>query len=279
MDVTLMIKTVVMGLVEGVTEFVPISSTGHMILIDRIIGFRAQLGEEPAKCFEVVIQLGAILAVVVLYTNRFVDLLKVRGPSTGFRGRRGLALLAITTLPVLVAGFLLHGVIKHYLFSEWTVIAAMLVGAVGILLVERYKPAPTTANLDALTGRQAWWVGIFQCFSLWSGMSRSASTIAGGLLTQIDRRTAAEYSFLAAVPAMVAASAYELHKSWHYLSRGDIPYFTVGFIVAFLSATLAVKGFIGLLQHWTLRPFAYYRLIVGVLAAVLFGLHLCGPAN
>ena len=219
---------------------------------------------ETAKCFEVVIQLGAILAVVVMYRRRFLGLFDFRPApeTTGFRGGRGILLLTATTIPALVAGVLLHGVIKKYLFGPTTVVAALAVGAVGILLAERLKPAPRVGRLEDLTGREALIIGLFQCLSLWSGMSRSASTIVGGMLCRVERRVAAEYSFLAAVPIMFAATGYDLLKSWHSLARADAPLFVIGFAVSFVTAWIAMKVFIGLLQRWTLVPFAVYRLVV-----------------
>jgi len=259
MDPATTVKAIILGILEGLTEFVPVSSTGHLIIAGELLGFTG----EVAKCFEVVIQLGAILAVMVLYRRRFTGLIRPSRMTGGFSGPRGLMLLALTTIPALIAGAGLHGVIKKYFFSTRLVVLALAVGAVGILLAERFKPKPGKNNLDELTWVQALAVGLFQCLSLWSGISRSAATIVGGMLVRIDRKTAAEYSFLAAVPIMFAASGYDLYKTWSYLAVTDLPYFLVGFVVSFISAMLAVKGFIRLLQHWTLVPFALYRLVIG----------------
>lgn len=253
---------VILGIVEGLTEYLPISSTGHLIVAGTLLNFTG----EKAASFEVFIQLGAILAVLVLYWRRFIGLIPHRTAmdraGQGFMGWRGLTLLALTTVPALVAGFLAHKAIKHFLFGPTTVAWALGVGAVGILLAEKYKPDGKTVELDQLGYRQAFVVGIFQCLALWPGMSRAAATIIGGLFSGLDRRTAAEYSFLAAVPVMIAATAYDLYKEWHLLEASDFTFFFVGFVVSFLSAAAAVKTFIALVQRWSLAPYAWYRLAI-----------------
>jgi undecaprenyl-diphosphatase len=253
---------VVLGIVEGITEFLPVSSSGHLIVAGHLLGYTG----EKASCFEVFIQLGAILAVVVLYWHRFTGLIPVKGfkwsAYEGFSGLRGLALLFLTTLPALVAGFFLHKAIKAYLFGPVTVAGALFVGGVGILLAEHYKPQSDLQEIDGLSYRQAFVIGLFQCIALWPGMSRSASTIIGGLFSGLDRKIAAEYSFLAAVPVMIAATAYDLLKEWKYLQASDIPFFAVGFVVSFIAAAVAVKAFISLVQRWSLAPYAWYRIAI-----------------
>ncbi|MFA5865181.1 MAG: undecaprenyl-diphosphate phosphatase [Phycisphaerae bacterium] len=269
----LMVLAVVLGIVEGITEFIPISSTGHLIIAGNLLGFTGQ----KAECFAVFIQLGAILAVVVLYTDSFAGLFNFKrnvqnreqGKPADFSGLKGLLLLFLTTLPALVVGKLIHHAMKEYLFWPKPVILALAVGAIGIILAEKFKPKPTTDSLDGITPRQALLVGIFQCLSMWPGMSRAACTIVGGMLGKMDRKIAAEYSFLAAVPVMFAASAYDLYKTRSLLSHEDVPLFTVGFIVSFVVASIAIKTFIKLLQRWTLIPFAVYRLGIAALFAVL----------
>ena len=253
---------VILGIVEGLTEYLPISSTGHLIVAGTLLNFTG----EKASCFEIFIQLGAILAVLVLYWRRFVGLIPHNAAhgraEKGFLGWRGITLLALTTLPALVAGFLAHKAIKHFLFSPTTVAWALGVGAIGILLAEKYKPDAKIVELDQLGYRQAFMVGLFQCLALWPGMSRAAATIIGGLFSGLDRRTATEYSFLAAVPVMIAATVYDLHKEWHLLEASDFTFFFVGFVVSFLSAAAAVKTFIALVQRWSLAPYAWYRLAI-----------------
>jgi len=250
---------VVMGIIEGLTEFIPVSSTGHLIVAGSLLGLKG----EKAKTFEIVIQLGAILAVIAYYRERFLGLLDLRwSEGKGLAGARGCLILGVTTAPVLLAGFLLHDTLKAHLFGPLTVAWALGVGGIGILIVERWHPPSDTEGLDRIGWGQAFGIGLFQCLALWPGVSRSAATIAGGMLGRVDRRTAVEYSFFAAVPALAAATAYDLYKSWSFLALDDFPFFAVGFGISFVAAWLAVAGFLRLLRRWTLRPFAWYRILV-----------------
>lgn len=171
-------------------------------------------------------------------------------------------LLILTSLPASVLGLLLHSVIKTYLFRPETVLIALVVGAVMMIVVEKRKFKPSYITLDDMTPKLALGIGCFQCLALWPGFSRSASTIMGGMLLGGKRSLAAEYSFIAAVPIMVAATGYDMLKSWHLFSAADIPFFAVGMIGSFLSALLAVKVFIALMGRVTLVPFAVYRLLI-----------------
>ena len=251
------LTAVVMGIVEGLTEFLPVSSTGHLILTGHALGFTGP----KADTFEIVIQLGAILAVVALYWRRFLGLV-LPAPGQRFSGARGLWILFLTTLPASIVGLIAHEYIKAHLFSPLTVALALTVGAVVIFVVERRRPLPRVFGLDALTPGLGLAIGAFQCLALWPGFSRSAATIMGGMLLGVERKTAAEYSFLAAVPLMVAATGYDFLKSFHLFDAGDLAFLAVGFVVSFLSAWIAVKGFIFLLGRMTLRPFAVYRLVL-----------------
>ena len=256
------IDAILLGLIEGVTEFLPISSTGHLILTSHFLG----LTGETTKTFEIMIQLGAILAVVVLYRQRVLDVFKQHS-DRHFSGRFAFISLALTTLPALVLGFLLHDAIKTHLFNPLTVAIALAAGGIVMLVFERVFPAKEPVqSLDQLTHKQALLIGISQCFALWPGMSRSGATIIGGLLTGLDRRVAAEYSFLAAIPVMFVVTGYELYKSitTHVLSIQDLPLFTVGFVVAFLSALVAVKFFIHQLQKHSLAPYGVYRIVLAL---------------
>lgn len=247
----------ILSIVEGLTEFLPVSSSGHLILVGDLLNFSG----EKAATFEVVIQLGAIMAVVVLYWKRFWGLVRPQ-PYVRFAGMRGIMLLVLTSLPASVLGLLLHSTIKTYLFRPATVLIALVVGAVMMIVVERRKFKPSCITLDDMTPKLALGIGCFQCLALWPGFSRSASTIMGGMLLGGKRSLAAEYSFIAAVPIMVAATGYDMLKSWHLFSAADIPFFAVGMIGSFLSALLAVKVFIALMGRVTLVPFAVYRLLI-----------------
>jgi len=248
---------VILGIVEGLTEFLPVSSTGHLILTGHLLGFTGP----KAETFEIVIQLGAILAVVVLYWERFWGLLKTN-PSQRFSGRYGLWLLFLTSLPASLIGLLTHKYIKMYLFSPFTVACALAVGAVMIFIVEGMKKEERTTTLDEMTPKLAFGIGLFQCLALWPGFSRSAATIMGGMLLGARRSVAAEYSFIAAVPIMFAATGYDFLKNYKLFEFGDLVFLGVGFFVSFISAWVAVKAFIYLLGKLTLRPFGIYRLIL-----------------
>ena len=256
----------VMGLVEGLTEFLPISSTGHLILADRVLGFEATVSPDFAKTFEIVIQLGAILAVVAAYPRRFTGLLRF-GDNRGFSGLRGIGLLVVTSIPAGLLGLAARKSIQEHLFTPWSVALALAVGAVWILLAERWRPGTRIEEVDQLTWREALAVGLFQCLSLWPGMSRAASTILGGMMVGVGRRAATEYSFYAAVPIMIAATGWELHKSAAHFDANLIGVLAVGMAVSFLSAWVAVKVFLRFVGRHSLAPFGWYRL---ALAAVVF---------
>lgn len=256
---------ILIGLLEGLTEFIPVSSTGHMIIAGHLLGFTG----ERADAFEIFIQLGAILAVAFLYRDRFLGLIPGRAPAgtaaaPRFAGVRGLMLLGITTAPALVVGKLAHHAIKEKLFSPLTVAIGLAIGGLGLILIETFRPKTRVAKLDEIGVREAVWVGLFQCLSLWPGMSRAGSTIIGGMLAGVDRKTTAEYSFLAAVPIMIAATGYDLYKSREFLQASDAPLFAIGFVVALVSAWFAVRFFIGFLGKHTLKGFGWYRLALAV---------------
>lgn len=246
---------VILGIVEGLTEFLPISSTGHLILAGHLLGHTGP----KAETFDIVIQLGAILAVVVLYWERFWGLLKTN-PERKFSGIYGIFLLVLTSIPASVVGLLAHGYIKEHLFSPQTVAYALAVGAIMIFVVEGMNKSEKILSLDEITPKLAIGIGCFQCLALWPGFSRSAATIMGGMLLGTRRTVAAEYSFIAAVPIMFAATSYDFLKSYHLFEKNDLIFLAIGFIVSFFSAWLAIKGFIYLLGKLTLRPFAIYRL-------------------
>jgi undecaprenyl-diphosphatase len=256
-----------LGAVEGLTEFLPVSSTGHLILAGELLGFSG----EKASIFEVVIQLGAVFAVACLYRKR----LRALGPPRGgparrvprFAGWRGLWMLRLTTLPPALLGLAAHGAIKA-LFTPASVCLALAVGAVCMLLTELRGEGPLE-SLDDLTPKLALGIGLFQCLALWPGFSRAAATIMGGMLLGARRTVAAEYSFLAAIPLLCAAAAYDLLKNRHLLDLDDALLLAWGGLVSFLFAILAVKGFISLLGRTSLRPFAFYRLLLAALTYCL----------
>jgi undecaprenyl-diphosphatase len=256
------LAAVILGIVEGVTEFLPVSSTGHLILVGHLLGFTG----EKADSFDVIIQLGAILAVVCLYWQRFWWLVSPK-PLHSFSGLRGLWMLFLTSLPAGLIGLAARKSIKAHLFGPTSVALALAVGALMIFWVERRKGRDRFYTLDEMTPGLALGIGCFQCLSLWPGFSRSAATIMGGMLLGAKRGLAAEYSFIAAVPLMVAATLYDFYKSADLYTADDLGVLAIGFVVSFVSALAAVKGFIVLVKRVSLRPFAWYRL---VLAAAVF---------
>jgi undecaprenyl-diphosphatase len=254
-----------MGIVEGLTEFIPVSSTGHLIMVGEMIGYTG----EKAATFEIVIQLGAILAVLLLYRERFVrffsgfntEMLKLPTGNDGNNNELNLVHIAIAILPVMAVGFFSHKYIKQYLFSSATVVIGLVVGGIIMIAVERkLLKNPATTDLDSITYHQALWVGLAQCCALWPGVSRSGATIVGGLLGKMDHRTSAEFSFLIAVPVMFVATAYDLIKSWDLLGADDLIMLAVGFIVSFIFAWLSVVTFLKILSKWKLSPFGWYRI-------------------
>jgi undecaprenyl-diphosphatase len=265
---------VILGIIEGLTEFIPVSSTGHLIVAGNLLGF---VGEK-ASTFEVAIQLGAILSVVVLYRARFLRLLPITPTplsplASALDGWSGLWRIGLATLPALVVGFATHGFIKQHLFTPAAVAVALAVGGVGILLTERYIRRRPAAPLDTLSLGQALGIGLFQALALWPGTSRSAATIIGGMLLGLDRKGAAEFSFLIAVPIMMAATGYDLLKMKEALSGQEIAQLALGLIVAFVVALLTIRAFIRALNRWSLVPFAWYRIVV----APIFYLITRGP--
>ncbi len=255
----------IVSIVEGLTEFLPISSTGHMIVVGHLLGF----DDSRAQSFQVFIQLGAIFAVLSLYRQRVASLMSFT-TGAGFNGWNGILLLGITTLPALAVGGVGHGFIKQYLFSPITVAVGFGVGGVAILVVEHLRPKMEKLSLDALTWRIALGIGLFQCLALWPGVSRAAATIVGAMLLGVERKTAAEYSFLAAVPIMVAATAYDLYKSWALFVWTDIPLFGLGFFVAMVSAWVAITFFLRILNTHTLVGFGWYRIGLALFTLWLF---------
>lgn len=252
-----LLNALLLSVVQGLTEFLPVSSTGHLIIAGELLG----LHDQKIATFDVVIQFGSILAVAVLYRDRFLGLLRP-DPSRRFSGPRGIGLLMLTSLPACLLGLAAHSRIKTHLFTPATVALALGVGAVCMLLVERWARGarPRIVTLDDMTPAAALGIGLFQCCALWPGFSRSASTIMGGMLLGAKRGTAAEYSFIAAVPIMMAATGYDLVKSLHLFTAADLPFFAAGMAGAFVSAWIAIKTFIALVGRVSLLPFAVYRL-------------------
>ena len=258
---------VILGVVEGLTEFLPVSSTGHLIIAGHLLGFTG----DRAASFEIAIQLGAILSVVFLYWRRFEGLLRPRTSrrESRLKGVPGLVRIGAATLPALIVGFLARHAIKERLFTPAAVTGALFVGGIAILIAEHFIRGRRTENVDSITIGQAFGVGCFQVLALWPGTSRSAATIVGAMLLGIDRKGAAEFSFLIAVPIMCIATGYELIKMRTMFSAADFAQFGVGFVVSFIVAIAAVKAFVSYLSRGTLVPFAWYRIVIAPVFYVL----------
>ena len=262
-------QSTLMGVVEGITEYLPISSTGHLILVKETLGF------EMHDAYEVVIQTGAVAAVLVEYFRRFLRLFRFRESdgtaAKGFAGLNGWLWLVLTTLPACVLGVLLHDALKDALFNTRTVLLSLAVGGAVMIVLERLLPKtePAPDGIDAIGWRRALGVGLFQCLAMVPGTSRSMCTIMGGRLLGLDRKTAAEYSFFAAVPVLVLAGVWDLWKTLGTLTRADLLPYAVGILVSFVVALLSIRFLIRMLSRHTLEAFGWYRLALALLAFLL----------
>ncbi len=265
MDWILLGKAAIQGLVEGATEFIPVSSTGHLILSGDWLDFDEYRG---AETFDIFIQLGAILAVVWLYRAKILGV--VRTAPSDPASRRLILNLVIAFLPSALVGFLVHDWIKEYLFNPFTVAIALVVGGVLILLIEAWHRPVHTETADDIRPRTALGVGLAQVLSLFPGTSRSGATIMGGLGLGLSRVAATEFSFFLAIPTMFAATFYDLFKSLDHLSAADAPVFAVGFIVSFVSALVVIRWLLAFVSRNSFRPFAWYRIVFGVILLAIY---------
>ena len=273
MDFDLLLKAIIMGIVEGLTEFLPISSTGHLIIVGQLLNFDAAIGsKELAEVFEVVIQIGAILAVIVFFARDLVT--QLRRAAQGDKAARWLLLnILIAFIPAAAIGFVFRKQLSA-LFNPISVAIAMIVGGIIILVVENLiqqrANRQTTQNLETVTSRQALGIGIAQIAALWSGMSRSASTLVGGLLMGLDRPTALRFSFYLSIPTLLAAGAFDLVRSLDLITGAVVPAILIGLIVSFVVALVVIKFFLSYVARKNLVPFAWYRIIAGIIVLVYF---------
>ncbi len=254
-------QAVLLGLIEGLTEFLPVSSTGHLILASELIGFTG----EGSVAFKIAIQLGAILAVLVAYWQRFIGVaagLLKRDPGAIAFTRN----ITLGFLPAMVVGLFAYAAIRTLLESPVTVAVALILGGVAILLIERLVTPRIEGSVETMPWKTAAAVGVVQCLAMIPGVSRSGATIMGGLLMGLDRRTAAEFSFFLAVPTMAAATVYALYKERNLLTADDLGLIAIGFITAFVSALLVVRWLVGFVARHGFAPFAWYRIALGTLA-------------
>lgn len=259
----LLAKAALLGLIEGVTEFIPVSSTGHLILASHWLG---ETGE-AAKTFDIFIQLGAILAIVWLYRARLTH--AVLAARSEPASRRLLVNLVLAFLPAAIVGFVAHDWIKARLFTPVVVATALVVGGLLILLIERLRPRETFADVVEVPPSTALGIGVAQVLSLIPGTSRSGATIMGGFALGLSRRAATEFSFFLSIPVMFAATLYDLLKSRGALGAADLPAFAVGFAVSFVSAVIVVKAFLGYVSRHSFSVFAWYRIALGAVILLL----------
>ena len=257
------LQAALLGVVEGLTEFIPVSSTGHLILLVDLLGFQGP----PGKVFEVAIQLGAILAVCIVF---FGKLWRVAvGLPTDMAARRFVSAILLAFLPAAIIGALAHGFIKSVLFSPWVVSVALIAGGVAILFIERNLPTPRHFKVESFPPSLALKIGLIQCVAMIPGVSRSGATILGAVLMGVDRRAATEFSFFVAIPTMLGATVYDLYKNRDSLTADGIGLIALGFIATFIAAALVVRFLVDFVSRHGFVPFGWYRIGLGSLMLVV----------
>ena len=263
MDIVLLVKAAIMGVVEGLTEFLPISSTGHLILAGSLLGF----DDAKAKVFDIAIQTGAIFAVILVYWQKIRATLAAL--PTERQAQRFALNVLIAFVPAVVLGLLFGKAIKAHLFTPVVVASTFIIGGFIILWAERRPAAATRIHeVEDMTALDALKVGLVQCLAMVPGTSRSGATIIGGMLLGLSRKAATDFSFFLAIPTLIGAGAYSLYKERALLSVADIPMFTVGLVFSFISAWLCVRWLLRYISTHSFVPFAYYRIVFGVVVLV-----------
>jgi undecaprenyl-diphosphatase len=261
-----LLQSVFMGAVEAVTEFLPVSSTGHLILAGKLIGFQGP----PGHVFEVAIQLGAVLAVCVLYFKR---LLKVAcGMTSDPRARHFAVVSVIAFIPAVIVGILFHHIIKTYLFKPWVVCFALVLGGIAILVIEKKRPLPRIHAIETMPYKTGLLIGLVQCLALIPGVSRSGATIMGALLVGVDRKTATEFSFFQAIPLIAGATLFDLWANRGDININGIETIAAGFITSFIGAMLVIRWMLSYVTHNGFGVFAWYRIIVGIAGLIALAL-------
>ena len=269
MDLTLIWKTLLIGVVEGLTEFLPVSSTGHIILAEDLLHFEGP----PGKVFDIVIQLGAILAVCVLYRAKIMSDRGGRAASASRAAMHFAGAVLLAFLPAAVVGVVAYKSIKVYLMNPMVVAIALIVGGIAILVIERVVARPRVKSVDDIDFKTAFFVGVCQCLAMIPGVSRSGATIMGARVFRVDRATAAEFSFFLAMPTMIGATVYDLYKNAADLSAHGSAVIALGFAAAFFSALVVVKPFVSFISRHGFGVFAWYRIAIGALALFLMLMH------
>jgi undecaprenyl-diphosphatase len=251
-----LIQSIIIAIIEGITEFLPISSTGHMILASSLMKIQEA---EFVKTFEISIQLGAIMAIVLMYIKRF------------FQSFTIYLKLGIAFIPTAIVGFLAYKVIKEYLFNPVVVSVSLILGGIILIIIDRYvvSKKSETEVLEKISYKNAFFIGLIQCFSMIPGVSRAAATIIGGVFNGLDKKQAMEFSFLLAVPTMIAASGYDLIKTPVHFTNHEFLLLGLGFIIAMITAWFAVKIFIKLVENYGFKYFGYYRIIIGIIFLIV----------
>lgn len=250
------IQSIIIAIIEGVTEFLPISSTGHMILASSLMNIH---DDAFVKTFEISIQLGAIMAIVMLYAKRF------------WQGISIYLKLGIAFIPTAIIGFLAYSFIKAYLFNPTIVAVSLIIGGIVLILIDKKVVAQKSKTdvLENITYKNAFSIGLIQCFSMIPGVSRAGATIIGGVFNGLDKKQATEFSFLLAVPTMFAATGYDLLKTPVVFTNHEILLLAIGFIVALFTAWIAVKVFIKIVENYGFKYFGYYRIIIGIIFLII----------
>ncbi len=259
-----LIQSALLGVLEGLTEFIPVSSTGHLILAVDLMGFQGP----PGKVFEIAIQLGAILAVCWAYRKKLTGVALTINRK---ESRRFALNILVAFLPAMIIGMMAHGFIKQVLFSPWVVSVSLILGGIVIVLVERRHIQPRILSAESLTPLLALKIGLCQTAAMIPGVSRSGATIIGALLLGVERRAATEFSFFLAIPTMLAATVYDIYKNYHLLTTDSFTLIAVGFISAFLAALLMVRTVIAFISTHGFTPFGWYRIAVGAVMLALLG--------
>jgi undecaprenyl-diphosphatase len=256
MNTALALKAALLGFIEGLTEFLPVSSTGHLILVGHYLGFSS-----PGRSFEVLIQLGAILAILSVYFGKLLALAK--GMFSDRRSQMFILSILIAFFPAAAIGAMAHSFIKEVLFSPFVVCISLIAGGLILLVVDETQFNTRVHDVMDITPRTAFGIGLFQCLAMIPGVSRSGATIVGAMLFGAEKRVAAEFSFFLAMPTMAGAFTYDLMKNYKNLAFDDVMAVGVGFVMAFLSALLVVRSFLGFVSRHGFTPFAWWRIIVG----------------
>lgn len=246
------VETIILAVIEGLTEFLPVSSTGHMILAAAAMKIHE---DEFVKTFEIAIQLGAIMAIVLMYYRRFLQGITIY------------LKLAAAFIPTAIIGFLAYDFIKAYLFNPTVVAISLIIGGIVLIVIDKrvVQKASQTLEIENIPYKKAFYIGLIQCLSMIPGTSRAAATIIGGVFNGLDKKQATEFSFLLAVPTMMAATAYDLLKTPIVFSNYELLLLGIGLVVAFVSAWLAVKVFLKLVEEFGFKYFGYYRILVGII--------------